>query len=82
MAYYYYPSPAEALAAATSVFQVRYEAASFAYVAGSIMRGEGTYLSDIDLVVIYDHLEAAYRESFIVGDIPIEAFVHDCETLA
>ncbi|AFW02908.1 nucleotidyltransferase [Gluconobacter oxydans H24] len=46
------------------------------------MRGEGTYLSDIDLVVIYDHLEAAYRESFVVGDMPIEAFVHDRETLA
>ncbi|KXV23059.1 nucleotidyltransferase domain-containing protein [Gluconobacter japonicus] len=78
----YYPNSAEALATAKSVFQARYETASFAYVAGSIMRGEGTYLSDVDLVVIYDHLEAAYRESFVVRDMPIEAFVHDRETLA
>ncbi|GBQ96545.1 nucleotidyltransferase domain-containing protein [Gluconobacter cerinus] len=77
MADCYSSSPAEALATATSVFRERYEAASFAYVAGSIMRGEGTYLSDIDLVVIYDHREAAYRESFVVGDMPIEAIVHD-----
>nr|WP_210239683.1 nucleotidyltransferase domain-containing protein [Mesorhizobium sp. B3-1-6] len=46
------------------------------------MRGKGTYFSDIDLVVIYDHLEAARRESFVVEGIPIEVFVHDRETLA
>lgn len=56
------PSPDEALAIAESIFRSRYEGASFAYVAGSIMRGQGTYLSDIDLVVIYDQLEAARRE--------------------
>jgi hypothetical protein len=33
-------------------------------------------------VVIYDHLEAARRESFIVVGIPVEAFVYDEETLA
>jgi predicted nucleotidyltransferase len=62
------PTPAEALAIVTS----RYEGAAFAFAAGSIMRGEGTRLSDIDLVVIYDHLEAARRESFIVVGIPVE----------
>lgn len=45
------------------------------------MRGEGTYLSDIDLVVIYDEVIAARRESFLMDDIPTEAFVHDRGTL-
>lgn len=76
------PSRTEALAIAETVFNTRYEGASFAYAAGSIMRGQGTYLSDIDLVVIYDNLEAARRESFVVEGVPIEAFVHDSETLA
>jgi hypothetical protein len=76
------PSANEALAVAKAVFASRYASAAFAFAAGSIIRGQGTYLSDIDLVVIYDRLEAARRESFTVDDIPIEAFVHDPETLA
>lgn len=76
------PTPPEALAIAKTVLASRYADAAFAFAAGSIMRGEGTWLSDIDLVVIYDHLEAARRESFIADGVPIEAFVHDPETLA
>lgn len=76
------PTPAEALTIAEAVFHTRYNGAAFAYAAGSIMRGEGTYLSDIDFVVVFDHLEAARRESFTVDRVPIEAFVHDPETLA
>jgi len=75
-------TPTEALAIAEAVFTSRYEGAAFAYAAGSIIRGEGTYLSDLDLVVVYDHLEAARRESFIAGKVPVEAFVHDRRTLA
>jgi len=75
------PTPAEALTIAEAVFHTRYSSAAFAYAAGSIMRGEGTYLSDIDLVVVFDHLDAARRESFIFDDVPIEAYVHDRETL-
>lgn len=76
------PTPAEALTVAEAVFDTHYNGAAFAYAAGSIMRGEGTYLSDIDLVVVFDHLESARRESFTVDGVPIEAFVHDPETLA
>ncbi|MBX9731564.1 MAG: nucleotidyltransferase domain-containing protein [Sphingomonas sp.] len=75
------PSPAQALTIAEAVFCARYGAASFAFAAGSIMRGQGTYHSDLDLVVIYDQLEAARRESFIFDGMPVEAFVHDRETL-
>lgn len=73
---------AEALDIAKAVVASRYGNAAFAFAAGSIMRGQGTHLSDIDLVVIYDRLKAARRESFMADGIPIEAFVHDPETLA
>lgn len=76
------PSAATALVIANTVLRTRYAGASFAFVAGSIMRGQGTYLSDIDLVIVYDHLDAARRESFVADGIPVEAFVHDSQTLA
>ncbi|MBB2175031.1 nucleotidyltransferase domain-containing protein [Gluconacetobacter johannae] len=76
------PTPIEALTVAKAVVATRYADAAFAFAAGSIMRGDGTYLSDIDLVVIHDRLETARRESFTADGFPIEAFVHDPETLA
>lgn len=75
------PTPAEALAIAETVLKTRYPDAAFAFVAGSIMRGQGTLLSDIDLVVVHDHVQAARRESFLAQGIPVEAFVHDQSTL-
>jgi hypothetical protein len=51
------------------------------FLAGSIVRGESTPFSDLDLVVIFDKLPVAYRESFHFHSFPIEAFVHDPETL-
>src|SRR5882724_6275836 len=59
----------------------RYTDASAVFAAGSIVRGEGTAHSDLDLVVVYTELECAYRESFRVDGYPVEAFVHDRETL-
>jgi hypothetical protein len=70
-----------ALAAATATLASRFPGASFGLVAGSIMRGEGTTASDIDLVVIFSHLDAAWRESFELDGFPVEAFVHDHETI-
>jgi hypothetical protein len=51
------------------------------FLAGSIVRGEGTSYSDLDLVIIFESLPAAYRESFYFQGFPVEAFVHDPETL-
>ena len=59
----------------------RYRGAEVVFVAGSFRRSEETESSDIDLVVIFPKLEKAYRESFIYNDWPVEAFVHDPETL-
>jgi hypothetical protein len=66
---------------AQAIFAHKYPDASVIFLAGSIVRGEGTPFSDLDLVVIFDKLPAAYRESFYFQGFPIEAFVHDPETL-
>ena len=70
------------LEVARHVLTHRYPDAEFAFVAGSISRGDATESSDIDLVVLFPKLECAYRESFIADGWPVEAFVHDFETVA
>jgi Nucleotidyltransferase domain len=58
----------------------RYPDADVIFLAGSLLRGEGTPYSDLDLVVIFKQLPHAWRESFNFQGYPVEAFVHDPET--
>lgn len=51
------------------------------FLAGSFVRGEATSTSDLDLVVVFDQISCAYRESFVYKDWPVEVFVHDPQTL-
>jgi hypothetical protein len=69
------------LKVADEIRQNRYPDAEAVFAAGSIVRGEGTAHSDLDLVVVYAALPCAYRESFRFGPYPCEAFVHDPQTL-
>lgn len=71
----------DALEAARRLQQTRYAGARVLFLAGSVMRGEATPASDLDIVVVFDHLPNAYREAFFEGGWPVEAFVHDAETL-
>ncbi|WP_313894868.1 nucleotidyltransferase domain-containing protein [Psychrobacillus sp.] len=48
-----------------------------AVLAGSVVRGEATHTSDLDIVVFSKDLISAYRESLIVGGWPIEVFAHN-----
>ena len=59
----------------------RYAGARVLFLAGSVMRGEATPTSDLDVVVVYERLPNAYREAFVYAGWPVEAFVHDAETL-
>ena len=70
-----------AIAAAEQIRATRFVDAAAVFAAGSLIRGEGTTSSDLDLVVIFAALPTAYRESFRFGALPVEAFVHDPETL-
>lgn len=63
------------------LLETRYQGAETIFVAGSVVRGEATTYSDLDLVVLYPKIKAAYRESFFHRDWPVEAFIHDPETL-
>src|SRR4026208_2569865 len=69
------------IAAARIVREDRYAGATAVFAAGSIVRGEGTPYSDLDLVVVYPHGACAWRESFLIRNLPVGAFVHDPETL-
>ena len=66
---------------AREIFESRYRDANTIFLAGSLVRGKGTPYSDLDLVVVFDHLPNAFRESFRFHNYPVEAFVHDPETL-
>lgn len=71
-----------AMQATRPVLASRFPGYSFAFASGSIIRGEGRKGSDIDMVVVFDRLETAWRETFVEGDFPFEVFVHDPETLS
>ncbi len=71
----------KAIGAAKKIYFKKYPEAKVIFLAGSIIRGEGTKTSDLDLVVLYGNLPNAFRESFYFDDFPVETFVHDSETL-
>lgn len=48
-----------------------------ALLAGSVVRGEATETSDLDIVVFDKQLVSAYRESLVNFDWAIEVFVHN-----
>lgn len=48
-----------------------------ALLAGSVVRGEETETSDLDMVIFDKSIRSSYRESFIEFDWPIEIFVHN-----
>ena len=66
---------------ARGIWRERYEGARVLFLAGSVLRGEATPASDLDIVVVYERLPNAYREAFVYGGWPVEAFVHDAGTL-
>ncbi|QUH20174.1 nucleotidyltransferase domain-containing protein [Alkaliphilus sp. B6464] len=65
---------------ANRIYQEKYSNAEFLILAGSIIRGEGTMTSDLDIVVIYEKIDCAFRESFIYEGIMVEVFAHDLST--
>ncbi len=74
-------SIAELIEITKEILQTKYPTAEFAFLAGSIVRGEGTAFSDLDIVIVYKELPNAFRESFYFRKFPVETFVHTPETL-
>ncbi|WP_059106222.1 nucleotidyltransferase domain-containing protein [Shouchella shacheensis] len=48
-----------------------------ALLAGSVVRGEATETSDLDIVIFDSHIQSSYRESLIDFGWAIEVFVHN-----
>lgn len=66
---------------ALEIAQVRYPDAKAVLLSGSVLRGHDTPYSDLDIVVLYEKLTHAKRESFYHNEWPVEAFVNDPETI-
>lgn len=65
---------------AKKVVDQKYPECDGALMAGSIVRGEGTETSDIDLIIHDENIKKGYRESFVFDGVPVEAFVHNKES--
>jgi aminoglycoside 6'-N-acetyltransferase len=59
----------------------RYVEAKAVFWAGSVAANQGTSASDLDLVIVYERVPNAYREAFVYDGWPIDAFIHDLDTL-
>ncbi len=66
----------DALEAAQRFVEQSFPACDAALLAGSIVRGEATATSDLDLVIVTKEVRAPYRESLYAYGWPIEVFVH------
>jgi hypothetical protein len=71
----------EPLPTIQKLIKERYPDAKAAFWAGSVSQGEGTSASDLDLIIVFEEVAHAYREAFIYDGWPIDAFIHDLETL-
>jgi hypothetical protein len=71
----------EAAELAANILAARYPEALAGFAAGSFVRGGATAASDLDLVVLFAELPNAFRESFVFEGVPVDAFVHDPETV-
>jgi hypothetical protein len=67
----------EAMGATERIIQQYYSSCDAALLAGSVVRGEATTTSDLDLVIFDNKVPSSYRESFYESDWPVEAFVHN-----
>lgn len=62
---------------ALKIIYAKFPNCQAALLAGSVVRGEATDTSDLDMVIFDGNLFAPYRESLIDNGWPIEAFVHN-----
>ncbi|MFX3632762.1 MAG: nucleotidyltransferase domain-containing protein [Candidatus Pristimantibacillus sp.] len=65
------------LEAAEKFIQEKFPHCQGALLAGSVVRGEATATSDLDIVIFDKTLPSSYRESLVFLEWPIEIFVHN-----
>ena len=70
----------EIRALAVQLVHERYAGAVAAVIGGSFATGRQTASSDIDLLLLFDHVDAAWRNTIIYQGRTVELFVHDLAT--
>lgn len=63
--------------AARKFVKGKFPDSDIAFLAGSASRGEETATSDLDIVIFDNSIESNYRESFVLYNWKIEAFIHN-----
>ena len=63
------------------IISARFPECRAAFLAGSVVRGDATPTSDLDIVVIIDHPDAPFRESLYYQGWPVELFIHTPESI-
>ncbi|MED2711066.1 nucleotidyltransferase domain-containing protein [Bacillus toyonensis] len=66
--------------AAQSIITSQFPNCDVALLGGSVVRGEATKTSDLDIVIVDQSLSSCYRESFYSNGWPVEVFVHNFVT--
>ncbi|WP_406945291.1 nucleotidyltransferase domain-containing protein [Halobacillus sp. SY10] len=67
----------KAFEAAKGVIAERFPDCDASLLAGSVVRGEATSTSDLDIVIFDSEVTSSFRESFYAGQWPVEVFVHN-----
>lgn len=75
------PARNDPLSTIQKLIKERYVNAKAVFWAGSVAANQGASTSDLDLVIVYERVPNAYREAFTYDGWPIDAFIHDLETL-
>ncbi|MGR9047850.1 nucleotidyltransferase domain-containing protein [Halobacillus faecis] len=70
----------KAFEAASHVISECFRGCDAALLAGSVVRGEATCTSDLDVVIFDSDVDASFRESFYADTWPVEVFVHNWST--
>jgi hypothetical protein len=63
--------------AAKKFIEANFPTCEVAYLAGSVVRGEETESSDLDIIIIDSSVRESYRQSLQEFDWPIEVFVYN-----
>lgn len=66
-----------ALEAATKFIETRFPNCTAALLSGSVVRGQETSTSDLDIIIFDETLPTPYRSSVLFEGWPIELFVHN-----
>ncbi len=69
-----------AMEAAKKIIEKFFPDCDGAILAGSVVRGQESSTSDLDIVVFDQKLPASYRESFVELGWPVELFCHNLES--